>query len=279
MKIGIHLALWMNTWNDDILPYASKASEIGYDGVELSLLGDVNTNAQKVGNEIRSMGLEITCATGLAPETDIAALDETPRKAGIRTMKEAIATTSQLGADQLAGVIYAAWGVTDWENRKERLKWSADSLFEISKTAEQYEVHLGLEAINRYESDLLNTAEQALELTRQIDSPWFGVHLDSYHMNIEEKDPASAILACGSLLKHYHVVDNDRGVPGTGKIDFPSQAEALRKIDYEGWITCEMFVQACLPVSPDLNIWRPIESDPDTAAVSALNNIKRLFNG
>ncbi len=97
-------------------------------------------------------------------------------------------------------------------------------------------------------------------------------------MNIEEKNPVQAISNCGPFLKHYHIVDNDRGVPGSGTIDFSAQADALKKNAYDGWITCEMFVQAHLPVSPDLNIWRPIEADPDEAAFLALQNIKRFFN-
>lgn len=277
MKFGIHLALWMKTWGDDILPYADIARRLGYDGVELSLLGDVKTKAEQIGQAIREKGLAITCTTGLGPDTDIASLDASIRENGLKALQESIETVHRLGAQQLTGVIYGAWGVSDAANREERLKWATEYLGKASHRAEELDVHLGIEAINRYETDLINTSQQALNLAKHVNSTHLGVHLDSYHMNIEEKSPVRAIINCGTWLKHYHVVDNDRGIPGSGTINFVDQVEALKEIEYDGWVTCEMFVQAKVPVSPDLTIWRSIETTPDDAAKGAIQYLKKVF--
>jgi D-psicose/D-tagatose/L-ribulose 3-epimerase len=136
---------------------------------------------------------------------------------------------------------------------------------------------LGIEVINRFETDLTNTAQEGAALAAATGSARIGVLLDTFHMNKEEKDPPAAIRHVGERLFHFHVSDNDRGTPGSGHFDFASAAEALRAIGYDGWITAEMFVVPGHPTSADLNIWRAIEPEPTQAARQALDFMRATF--
>ncbi len=276
-KLGVHLALWTRDWSDDILPYAETAKSIGFDGVEISLLGDVAAAPEATGEAIRAMGLEATCTTGLGPSTDLASEDPTVRAAGVDALRSSIDVTARLGSPQLTGVIYGAWGVVAPGKRRDRLAWARDGLAAVAGDAEAANVQLGIEAINRYETDLVNTADQAVGLAEAVGSSHVGVLLDSYHMNIEEVLPADAIRRTGRWLRHFHVSDNDRGAPGGGLIDFAAQAKALAEIGYDGWVTTEMFILPDVNVSADLTIWRAIEPGPDEAARAALSHMRKTF--
>lgn len=276
-KIGVHLALWTRDWSDDILPFAESAKAIGYDGVEISLLGNVAKAPEQTGEAIRAMGLAATCTTGLGPATDLASDDPSIRAAGVDALRAAIDVTARLDSRQLCGVIYGAWGVVAPGKRRDRLAWARDGLAAVAGDAEAADVQLGIEAINRYETDLVNTAEQATALAEEIGSSHVGVLLDSYHMNIEEVSPTDAIRKTGQWLRHFHATDNDRGAPGGGLIDFAAQARALSDIGYEGWITTEMFILPDVNVSADLTVWRAIEPGPDEAARAALSHLREIF--
>ena len=277
MKFGIHAGLWMKTWTDDPAPIFKIAAGIGFDGVELSLLGIGPDRAELIGKQAADAGLELTCSTGLGPDADPTSLDPKVRANAIAVLKEAITTTSLLGARGLAGVVAAPWGVFDPDNKAVRAERAAQSLAELDGILADTGVTLGIEALNRFESDLTSTAAETCAIARATGSKHIGVLLDSFHMNIEEKDPSAALRAAGDTLVHYHVSDNDRGVPGRGHYDFQADAAALRDIGYDGWVVAEMFVMAGNPSSRDLNIWRDIEPDPTQAATQALGYMREVF--
>lgn len=277
MKFGIHAGLWMKTWEDDLAPIFAAAAEIGFDGVEVSLLGIGRDRAEGIRAQAAQCGLELTCSTGLGPEADPTSADPEVRKNAITVLTEAIEVTALLGSKGLAGVVAAPWGVFDPANKAIRAERAAQTLGQLDGILSQHRVTLGIEALNRFESDLTSTAAETCAIARASGSDRVGVLLDSFHMNIEEKDPSAAIRAAGKALCHYHVSDNDRGVPGSGRYDFPSDAIALKEIGYKGWVVAEMFVIAGNPASADLNIWRDIEPDPTHAAIQTLAYLRKVF--
>jgi D-psicose/D-tagatose/L-ribulose 3-epimerase len=277
MKFGIHAGLWMKTWADDPAPIFKIAADIGFDGVEVSLLGIGMDRAELIGKQAADCGLELTCSTGLGPDADPTSSDESIRANAFAVLSEAIEITKTLGSRGLAGVVAAPWGVFDPANKAARADRAAKTLSTLDAVLKDADVTLGIEALNRFESDLTSTAAETCAIARAAGSERIGVLLDSFHMNIEEKTPSDALRAAGETLVHYHVSDNDRGVPGSGHYDFPADAKALREIGYEGWVVAEMFVMAGNPASSDLNIWRDIEPDPTEAAKQTLRYMNEVF--
>lgn len=267
----------MKNWTDDPEPIFKTASEIGYDGVELSLLGIDLDRADQIRTQAEAYGLSLTCSTGLGPDADPSSDNAAVRDHAVEVLTHAIRVTSRLGAQGLAGVVAAPWGVFDPANKAGRAARSAQTLGRLDGILAEEGVTLGIEALNRFEGDLTSTAEETCSIARATGSRHIGVLLDSFHMNIEEKDPPAALRAAGDTLVHYHVSDNDRGQPGTGRYDFPADAAALSDIGYSGWIVAEMFVMAGHPTSGDLNIWRNIEPDPTKAATGTLAYLKQVF--
>ncbi|WP_299949927.1 sugar phosphate isomerase/epimerase family protein [uncultured Ruegeria sp.] len=277
MKFGIHAGLWMKAWTDDPAPIFAVAADIGYDGVELSLLGIGLERADEIRAQAEGHGLMLTCSTGLGPEADPTSDEAAVRDNAVAVLSEAIQITARLGASGLAGVVAAPWGVFDPANKAARATRSAETLARVDSVLGDEGVTLGIEALNRFESDLTSTAAETCAIARASGSDHIGVLLDAFHMNIEEKDPPAAIRAAGDTLVHYHVSDNDRGRPGAGRYDFPADAEALAEIGYDKWVVAEMFVMSGHSSSRDLNIWRDIEPDPTEAAIKTLAYLKDTF--
>lgn len=277
MKFGIHAGLWMKAWTDDPAPIFQTAAEIGFDGVELSLLGIGLDRADDIRAQASGCGLELTCSTGLGPEADPSAADPAVRDNAVAVLTEAIEVTARLGSRGLAGVLAAPWGVFDPANKVARATRSAETLARLDPVLRREGVTLGIEALNRFEGDLTSTAAETCAIARACGSDHIGVLLDSFHMNIEEKDPPAALRAAGDTLVHYHVSDNDRGQPGSGRYDFAADAQALADIGYDKWVVAEMFVMAGHASSRDLNIWRDIEPDPTVAAINTLAYLREVF--
>ena len=277
MKYSVHAGLWMANWTDEITPILKTVADLGYDGVEVSLLGMSDEKAAALGKSVREFGLEVTCSDGLSLDKDITSPDKAVREAGIEYLKWAIRTTSLIGSRGLAGVLYAPWGVYDPANKAIRAERSAQAFAAVESELEAHDVTLGLEAINRFETDLVNTSAEAVAMAKASGSKRVGVLLDTFHLNIEEKDIESAITGAADTLVHFHVSDNDRGVPGSGHVPWDSVKTALNKIQYDSWIVAEMFVIAGNPASKDLNIWRDIEPEATKAAEQALTFMRGHF--
>lgn len=277
MKYGIHAGLWMARWTDEITGILKVVADLGFDGVEVSLLGMSDEKAPALGRSVRDHGLEVTCSDGLAPDKDITSAEPEIRAAGIDYLRWAIATTAKIGSRGLAGVVYAPWGVFDPTNKPARAERSAEAFAAISTDLENHDITLGIEAINRFETDLVNTAAEAVAMATASGSDRVGALLDTFHLNIEEKDIGAAIKSAADKLVHFHVSDNDRGVPGSGHVPWEEVRRALADIRYDGWIVAEMFVIAGNPASADLNIWRNIEPEATDAAAHALAFMKQTF--
>lgn len=277
MKFGIHAGLWMARWTDEVAPILRVVADLGFDGVEVSLLGMSDDRAAAMAQLIRDHGLAVTCSDGLSRQADITSDDAGVRQAGLRHLKWAVATAAKLGSSGLAGVVYAPWGVFEPARKADRTARSAEMLAQLDGDLRDHGVTLGIEAINRFETDLVNTAAEAVALARATGSAHIGALLDTFHLNIEEKDIRTAIAGAGDKLIHFHVSDNDRGVPGSGHVPWDQVVRGLADAHYDGWIVAEMFVRPGNPASDDLNIWRDIEPDATDAARRALAFMQATF--
>lgn len=277
MKFGVHAGLWMAEWTDEITPILKTVADLGYDGVEVSMLGMTEEKAKALNGEVQAHGLEITCTTGLSPEADVTSDDPAIREAGLEYLKWVIKTSAIMGARSMSGVVYGPWCVFDPANKAMRAKRSAEAFAKVDEDLKAHDVIMGIEAINRFETDLVNTAAEGTAMAKASGSDRVGVLLDTFHLNMEEKDVHKAIVDTGKHLVHFHVSDNDRGVPGSGHVQWGEVKNALDTINYDGWIVAEMFVKSGTSAGADLNIWRDIEPDETEAARQALENMRRIF--
>ena len=273
MKLGVHSATFVEDWSEDIKPYMQKCLEAGYRSIEVSLLGQDKIKAKEIGFFASDNNIEITCTTGLSVNEDITSSDNEIRLNGEKKLLEAIELTSLMNSSMLSGVVHCAWGISKEKGASKNIKFenSANSLTKITKALEEKNIKLGIEPLNRYETDFINTVDEGLHLCSLINHSNIGLLLDVYHMNIEEKNMIKSIEKAKDKLFHFQVAENDRGVPGTGSLNWSEIISTLKKINYSGYVSLEMFIQANVDTSKDLFTWRNIEDDPYDAILRSFN--------
>ncbi len=272
-KFGIFMNFWENDWMADHVKYIKKASDIGFDILEFQAQPLLEMSTKRM-DEIKATaefnGIELTYSLGLDKKYDISSSDEQKREDGIKYLKEIMDRVHYMDGKIISGVSYAGWGIPDDEfTREELLENSIKSMREIIKTAEEYDITYAVEAVNRFEGVVLNTAQQAVEYVKQINSKKLGVLLDTYHMNIEENNIGDAIRCAGDMLVGFHTGENNRTAPGRGHLDWDEIFKALADIDYKGRIVSEPFVVTGGQVGKDICVWRNLVADTSEQAIDA----------
>lgn len=252
MKLGIHAYAWCSKWSNETLDLIDRTKSLDLDFIEIPLMVLDAFDVQAVRRRLGDVGLEACTSTVLLEGYDITSEDPKVRHRGIAYLKKCVKATSDIGATNLSGVIYSQH-VKPAKRRPDQRTWelAAECLREVAGYAKDYGVLIGLEPVNRYESYLVNTAEQAVSLIEMIGESGVMIHLDTYHMNIEEKGFYDPVKLAGRHLMHLHLCENDRGIPGTGHIDWDELFEALGELQYNGYAAMESFVDA----TDNMNTW------------------------
>jgi D-psicose/D-tagatose/L-ribulose 3-epimerase len=271
-SFGIHALVWVGSWSADDAGRALAGSrDCGYTRIEIPLLDSWAIDPAVTGPLLREHDLAMSGNQFLTRETDITSQDPAIVAAGERLLTGGVDLVASLGGDLLCGTIYSMLGRPDGPVSARGRANCVGALQRVADHAAGLGVRLGLELCNRYETPLLNTAAQALALLDEIDRPNTCVHLDTYHMHIEESDMVTPVLACGDRLGYVHVGESHRGPLGSGTVDYPSFFRALAAIGYTGPITFESFSSAVL--APELTsalcIWRDLWTDSEALARSA----------
>jgi D-psicose/D-tagatose/L-ribulose 3-epimerase len=263
MKLGIHAYAWCSQWSNDTLDLIDRVKGLGLDFIEIPLMCLDTLDAVAVRDRLRAVQLDACTSTVLLGDTDISSDDAAIRAKGVEYLKACVRATHAIGARSFSGVIYAQHVKPDARRPSEKTwEYAAACLREVADMAADLGVTLGLEPVNRYESHLINTCAQARRLMELIDRNNVRIHLDTYHMNIEEKDFYEATKLAGKDLIHYHLCENDRGIPGTGLVDWDGIFRALGELRYEGYAALESFVDC----TDNMNtwVWRQLAPDGDT---------------
>lgn len=286
-KFGIFMNFWEKNWDADHAKYIKKAADIGFDILEFQAQPLLEMTDEKI-RSLRALadevGIELTYSLGLDPAYDVSSLDESVRKGGVTYLQNIIKKMKIGGGTLLSGVSYAGWGTPGvvMDDKRPYLERSVKSMREIIKTAEECGVTYCVEAVNRFETCIINTAEEAVNYIEMIDSPNIGVLLDTYHMNIEENNIGDAIRYVGKdRLKSFHTGENNRTAPGRGHINWDEIFGALSDIGYEGRIISEPFVMQGGEVGRDIHVFRDLIDNPsekriDEEAAYLLNFEKEM---
>lgn len=272
-RYGIFMNFWENTWEADHAKYIKKAADIGFDILEFqaqALLNMSDARMEELKSIAKDAGIELTYSLGLDPAYDISSYDENTRKAGIKYLTDIVEKIHKMDGKILSGVSYAGWGVPPYEFEKEvLLENSVKGMKEVSKVAKEYGITYGIEAVNRFEGVIVNTAEEALDYVNRVDMDNVGILLDTYHMNIEENNIGDAIRCAGDKLVGFHVGENNRTAPGRGHLDWDEIFTALKDVNYKGRIVAEPFVKAGGEVGRSIYVWRNLVADTSEAGIDA----------
>ena len=245
-KLGIFMNFWEKNWDADHAKYIRKAKDIGFDVLEFQAQPLLEMSDEKI-RSLKALadevGIELTYSLGLDRAYDVSSLDENIRKGGVEYLQNIVRKMHVGGGTLLSGVSYAGWGTPDNFLGDKRPYWqqSIKSMKEIIKVAEECGVTYCVEAVNRFETCLINTAKEALDYVAEIESPNIGVLLDTYHMNIEENNIGDAIRLVGDKLTSFHTGENNRTAPGRGHLDWDEIFGALADINYKGRVVSEPF--------------------------------------
>ena len=270
--LGVHALVFTGRWDEPSARRALRATaEAGYDLIELPLLDPAATDPVMTRRLLAEHGLGASCSLGLSFDADVSSPDEAVAARGLTRLREALAVARGIGASYLGGVIYSALGKYPHPATPAGRANAVHALRTLAGEAADDGIHLGVEVVNRYETNLCNTAEQALELLDEVDAPNVVVHLDTYHMNIEEPDVDSPVRRCADRLGYVHVGESHRGALGTGNVDFPGFFAALAEVGYGGPITFESFSSAVVSqeLSSALAVWRNLWDDGPQLAADA----------
>ena len=252
---------WENTWAADHIKYIEKAAKIGFDVLEFQaqpLLDMSDSRLDEIKSAAKEYGIELTYSLGLDKKYDISSTDSEIRNSGIKYLSEIMKRVSYMEGKIISGVSYAGWGVPDNTdfNRNELTENSVKSMKILIKQAEDNDIVYGIEAVNRFEGVIINTAEDALNYVNMVDSKNIGILLDTYHMNIEEHNMGDAIRLAGNKLIGLHTGENNRTIPGKGHIDWDEIFKALAEIKFKGRIVSEPFMVTGGEVGRDIYVWR-----------------------
>jgi D-psicose/D-tagatose/L-ribulose 3-epimerase len=277
VKLGIHAMAWTAHWNDDSLPLIDRVAGLGLDFIEIPLMDVAEVHPAPIRTALGAAGIDVVTSTVLGESTDITSPDAAVRAAGLEYLRRCVDVTAEMGASQFSGVIYAMHGKRPRERPgRQDWEWSAECLAQVAEHAAGAGITIGLEPVNRYESPLVNTCEQAVELADMIGAPNVKIHLDTYHMNIEEKSWADAVALAGDRLCHFHLCENDRGIPGTGLVEWEELFAALGKLHYDGYAGLESFVDVSDDMVAGTCVWRDLAPSGDVLVAEGTTFLRRL---
>jgi D-psicose/D-tagatose/L-ribulose 3-epimerase len=281
MRFGVNTQIWCAPFRQADLDLIDKVADMGFGYIELGFASEEPPFSVAEVKQ-RTSARQISCGvcSFLPGDRDIANPDPEVRKRGVAYMQALLASTAAIGGEVLSGPLYAELFRARFvppEQRKREWDWSVASLREVAKSAETQGVTLALEPLNRFETDFLNQSAQAVRLAEDVGSNSVGILLDTFHMQIEEKNQGEAIRQAGKHLKHFHSCENDRGSPGTGQVDWSDVRVALQDIGYDGYVVIEGFNPDNVDLANGARIWRPMAPTPDRLASDGLAFLKSFF--
>ncbi|WP_088311024.1 sugar phosphate isomerase/epimerase family protein [Novosphingobium sp. B 225] len=263
MKVGINLLLWTGHVTEELAPQFRALKETGFDGVEVPIFDASDPgHYARLGKLLDDLGLARTVTTTIPdPAHDPTSTDRAARQAGHDHLARVVDCCAALGAEVLAGPWYQPLGVFSGTGASQgELERCAEVHRRIVPRAQAAGLTCALEVLNRFECYMLNTVDQASAYLDLLGEPGIGIHFDTFHAHIEERDSVAAVTAAWNRgqLKHVHISENDRGVPGKGQARIAETIHALKALGYDEWLTIEAFGGSVPDLAAATRIWRPL---------------------
>lgn len=280
-RLGIHSFVWTGGQTQDGLEMAlRKSAEHGYRTIEFAYLRPERFKLDQLAKLARSLDVEIGVTMGLPLDKDISSEDPAAVAAGTAMLADACRAVRDIGGNKLGGILYSAH--TKYNRQPTKKGWdnSAAAMAKTAAVAKDCGIDLVMEVVNRFETNLLNTTAQGLKYLDDVGAPNVRLHLDTFHMNIEEANPAAAIRLAGDKIGYFHIGESNRGYLGDGVINFDLIFDALLDIDYQRDIVFESFSTTVVDEGLSLAcaIWRDTWTDNDPLAAHAKTYIEMKMN-
>jgi len=288
-QIGIYYGYFVTDRTDDYVPLVKRAAELGFDALEISLVPLIDKPASWLERLVEAKTqaeIDLYFTTALAPGRNIASDEQSEREKGLDFLGKSLKVMHQLEGKTMNGMLYGTW-MSAPENiaggREHYLPNCVDSMKRLAKRAAELDITLNLEIVNRFEQFMLNTTRQGVEFLDMVDEPNVKLHLDTFHMNIEETDLREAILRAKGRIGFFHVNENNRQLPHTdSRMNWPGIAAALKQAGYSGPIVIESVVRPHCQFAQFFRIWRDLANPPgdvdyDSAAARSRAFLAEIF--
>jgi len=280
LKFGGHALVWAGDWSEaSARKAAASAKKAGYDYIEMLMIEPDKIDVAMTKAVLSEYGLFATASLGLSPETDVTSTNPSIVKKGDELLRKVVDKLHAIGSTELCGVIYCSLGKYPGPASAENRANSISAVTRLADYAADKGINVNLEVVNRYETNIMNTGKEGLKFLEAVNRPNAYLHLDTYHMNIEEDGMSQAVLDAGDALGYVHIGESHRGYLGSGNVDFDTFFSALKKINYSGPITFESFSSVVVDpaLSNALCIWRNLWEDSDDLAAHALKYMKARY--
>lgn len=267
--LGIHCLVWAgDTSRASVERMVKQTTAAGFDLLELSLHDMDNLDVDHARGLLQEAALQISCSRGLAFDADVSSTDTAVVERGAKLLQASLATTAALGAKVFTGAPYGALGKYPGPPTAQGRANAISVVKSLAQGAQGLGISIGLEIINRYETNVINTAADAIRFADAVAEDNVFIHIDTYHMNIEEDDMVRPVHLVGERLGYVHVSENHRGYLGSGHIDFTSFFHALADVDFQGPITYESFSSTVVAedLSNNFAVWRDMWDDGEDLA-------------
>lgn len=269
MDFGASTWLWTSPFTSNQIGLLEKIAEQGFDFVEIPVEAAEHISVAKLKPVLARLKLDVVICAAVTGERNLSSDDAAIRKNALQYFESCISLANGLGASCVAGPLYASVGKARLSSEALReAEWerSVTGLAQLADTASLHGVQLGIEPLNRFETDMINTVEDALRMVQQVNNPHLGIALDTFHMNIEETNFRRAIERAGERLVHLQVSDSHRGVPGDGNSDWAGLRAGLKAIGYQGKIGIESFSPDASSLAEAVCIWQRFAENQDEFA-------------
>jgi D-psicose/D-tagatose/L-ribulose 3-epimerase len=280
MQFGASTFIWVSPFSNQALSLIDHVGAMGFDLIEICIEDPETIDVAAINARADTAKLKVAVCGAFGPGRDLSASDETIRRSALIYLERCIDFATDLGSPFVSGPMYAGVGATQLLNPTARAQqWTraVASLKEAAQYAADRGVKLAVEPLNRFETDLVNTVDQGLKLIGDIGAANVGLLLDTFHMNIEEKDIPAAIARAAPHIFEFHACSNDRGTPGEDHLPWREIAAALRRAAYKGPVVIESFTPDIREIAKAVSLWRPLADSQDDLARNGLAHLRRVL--
>ena len=280
MRIGASTFLWMSPFSSDTLGLIDRVKDFGFDLIEICVEDPETIDTTLVRRGLERAQLGVTVCGVFRADRDMSSDDQAVRSNAIGYCRRCVDIAAELGSDVVVGPLYAAAGNTRWLSAPARLRQyylAVNSVAQVADHAAQRGIRLALEPLNQFEGDLINTVDKAVELIADIGHANVGIMLNTFHMNIEERNIPAAIRRAGARIFAFHAAASNRGTPGEDHLPWSDIAGALRDTGYDGPVVIEAFNPYIPEIAKAVSLWRPLAPDEDVLARQGLRHLRQVF--